>query len=319
MSSQKILGKFDGVSASDRVVCVGVFDGVHLGHQRIISEAITEASSIGAIPTVVTFHPHPDEVLRPGTGPALLTLPHRRTELLGSLGIEEVIAVEFDQEFSQLEPEAFCRVVLSSGLGAKAVYVGENFRFGRRGSGTADDLRIFGDTHGFSVHPVGLVVEGDEPVSSTRIRDLLQEGAVASAEALLSRPHRLEGRVVRGVGRGQSLDAPTANLQVADDLMIPAPGVYVTRTTIRGAAEWHRSVTSVGVNPTFEGDGDTRVETLVIGYEGDLYDSSLAVDFLEKLREQRKFTDARALAEQIREDVQNAVDIHDRKGGGLAS
>lgn len=319
MSSQKLLGEFGETSASDRVVCVGVFDGVHLGHQRIISEAVSEASAIGAIPTVVTFHPHPEEVLRPGNGPALLTLPHRRTELLGALGIEEVIAVEFDREFSQLRPEAFCRVVLSSGLGAKAVYVGENFRFGRHGSGTPDDLRVYGDTHGFSVHPVGLVVEGDEPVSSTRIRNLLQDGVVASAETLLSRPHRLEGVVVQGLGRGHSLEAPTANLQVAAGLMVPAAGVYVTRTTIGSAGEWYRSVTSVGVNPTFGGDGETHVETLIIGYEGDLYGSNLAVEFLERLREQRKFRDARALGEQIQEDIQKAVESHERRGGTVAS
>ncbi len=293
-----------------RVVCIGVFDGVHIGHQRIVRESVADALANGGRPTAVTFEPHPDEVLRPGSGPGLLTLPHRRSELLQELGVQEVVTVEFDPEFARLQPEAFCRAVLSSRLGARTVYVGKNFRFGRAGSGTTDDLSAFGLTHGFEVHSVGLVTEGGEPVSSTRIRNLLAEGKVAEAAVLLGRPHRLEGVVVRGAGRGRELGSPTANLLVPDNLVIPASGVYATLATVQATGERHEAVTSIGTNPTFAGAGATLVETLMMGYEGDLYESGLAVDFIARLRSQRVFADAEALAAQIRQDVKDALKVH---------
>jgi riboflavin kinase/FMN adenylyltransferase len=305
------LEEVESVPTAGRVVAIGVFDGVHLGHQSIIKEAVAAAEASRARPTVVTFYPHPEAVLRPGSEPHLLTSPGRRAELLWQLGIEEVLTVHFDRQFAQLLPEAFCSVVLSTRLGARAVVVGENFRFGRHGAGTADDLAAFGLTHGFSVYPVPLVSEAGDAISSTRIRNLLTVGEVAQAAELLGRPHRLEGLVVRGAGRGRSLQSPTANLEVSAGLALPGEGVYVTRVTVE-AKECHEAVTSVGTNPTFEKGEEIRVETLLLDYEGDLYGRSLAVDFLERIRGQQVFDDVEALRKQVGEDVLAAREAHDR-------
>jgi riboflavin kinase/FMN adenylyltransferase len=260
---------------------------------------------------VVTFYPHPETVLRPGAGPAALTLPGRKAELLVGLGVHEVITVAFDNQFAQLSPEAFCRVVLSARLDARTVLVGDNFHFGRHGVGTPDDLAVFGETHGFDVRPIPLVNDDGAPISSTRIRGLLSAGEVEQAAELLGRPHRLEGVVARGDGRGRALQAPTANLEVSKELALPASGVYVTHTTVDGRLEYD-SVTSIGTNPTFHSDEETKVETLILDYQGDLYGSSMAVDLLERIREQRVFTDGPALAEQIRKDVVSAREVHSR-------
>jgi riboflavin kinase/FMN adenylyltransferase len=305
------LDEVDSGPAGGRVVAIGVFDGVHLGHQSIIAEAVAAASESEARPTVVTFYPHPEAVLRPGSGPRSLTLPGRKAELLLALGIQEVVTVEFDQRFADLQPEEFCSIVLSERLGARAVLVGKNFHFGRHGIGTPHDLEVFGQSHGFRVHPVPLVENGGEPISSTRIRGLLGSGEVAEAAELLGRPHRLEGIVASGAGRGRSLGARTANLQVSEELALTRPGVYVTRTTVDGVRRYE-SVTSVGTNPTFESGQETRIETLLFDYEGDLYGSVMAVDFLERIRSQIVFSDASALAEQIREDIVAARDTHGR-------
>jgi riboflavin kinase/FMN adenylyltransferase len=305
------LDQVHSAPAEGRVVAIGVFDGVHLGHQSIIAEAVAAAEEVGARPTVVTFYPHPETVLRPGAGPASLTMPGRKAELVMGLGIEEVVTVVFDSQFSQLLPEAFCRVVLSTRLGARVVLVGENFRFGRHGVGTAGDLAAFGKTHGFAVHPIPLVSDRGVPISSTRIRGLVGAGEVEPAAELLGRPHRLEGIVVRGARRGRTLQAPTANLEVFKELALPASGVYVTRTVVEGRLE-HESVTSVGTNPTFENGDEIRVETLLLDYQGELYGAAIAVDFLARLRGQRLFAGAEALSEQIRKDATSAREVHSR-------
>jgi riboflavin kinase/FMN adenylyltransferase len=312
MGRETRLEEVESAPARGRVVAIGVFDGVHLGHQSIITAAEESARVSGARPTVVTFYPHPEAVLRPGSEPRSLTLPGRKAELLWQMGVEEVVTVDFDRQFAQLLPEAFCSVVLSARLGAKAVMVGENFRFGRHGAGTAADLAAFGQNHGFSVFPVALVKEAGEPISSTRIRSLLNAGKVALAAELLGRPHRLEGMVVKGAGRGRALHSPTANLEVSGELALPASGVYVTRATLEDG-DPHEAVTSIGTNPTFEKGHEVHVETLLLDYEGDLYQRSLRVDFLERLREQRVFASGEALAEQIRKDTQEAHELHDRR------
>jgi riboflavin kinase/FMN adenylyltransferase len=291
--------------AAGRVVAIGVFDGVHRGHQEILRRAVSAAEARRASPAVVTFYPHPDAVLRRGAAPPMLTPLQRKEELLQALGIEELIVVTFDRDFARLSPESFCRMVLSDHLGARAVFVGENFRFGQGGSGTVADLGEYGRSHGFDVVPVPLAREDGEVISSTRIRALLKEGRVVEAAGLLGRPHRIQGTVVSGFGRGRGLEAPTANLAPTADMALPRLGIYVTRSTVDGA-QTHRSVTSVGTNPTFESDGKVRIETLLLDYSGTLYGSSLAVDFLERLRGQKSFPDAQTLAAQIGRDVEEA-------------
>jgi riboflavin kinase/FMN adenylyltransferase len=305
----------DAAPAGGRAVAIGVFDGVHLGHQRIVGRAVAAASACGGCSTVVTFYPHPEVVLRPRSAPRALTSPVRKAELLGALGVEEVVTVKFDRQFAQLSPEAFCRVVLSDRLATRVVFVGENFHFGRDGSGTPADLAAYGSAHGFQVRSVPLVDDEGGPISSTRIRQLLKAGEVGRAAGLLGRPHRLDGPVESGAGRGRTLKAPTANLLVTRDTALPRLGVYATRSTV-DRERTYRSVTSVGTNPTFETSRRVRVETLLLDYQGDLYGAHLAVDFLARIRAQRAFLDAGALADQIGRDVATAQEIHRRVEAG---
>jgi riboflavin kinase/FMN adenylyltransferase len=295
--------------ARGRAVAIGVFDGVHRGHQRILSRAVDEAASTGALSTAVTFYPHPEAVLRPRSAPRMLTSTEQKARLMGSLGLDELMVVGFDRDFARLSPDAFCGAVLSTRLGARTVFVGENFRFGQGGAGTAADLVEYGGTHGFEVCPVALVEADGETISSTRIRELLSNGRVDEAAILLGRPHRIEGAVSSGAGRGRDLEAPTANLLVERELALPRLGVYVTRSTIDGG-EVYPSVTSVGTNPTFESDRKVRIETLLFDFSGDLYGRHLAVDFLARIRGQKTYESAASLAEQIKLDVQMARAVH---------
>lgn len=291
--------------AAGRVVAIGVFDGVHLGHQEILRRAVEAARTTSASAAAVTFYPHPDAVLHRRSAPPMLTPLARKQELLEALGLDELVVVPFNKEFALLTPEAFCRTVLSDHLGARAVFVGENFRFGQGGAGTPADLRLYGRSHGFKVVAVALARDQGEVISSTRIRELLKAGEVAEAARLLGRPHRIEGTVISGVGRGRGLDAPTANLTPTPEMALPRLGIYITRSTVDGS-DSYRSVTSVGTNPTFESDGKVRIETLLLDYSGALYGSRLEVDFLERIRGQRTFPDADSLAAQIRRDVEAA-------------
>lgn len=292
-------------AGAGRVVAIGVFDGVHRGHQEILSGAVEAARVTGATPEVVTFYPHPDAVLHRRSAPPMLTPLERKAELVEALGVEELVVVLFDTEFARLTPAEFCSAVLSDHLGARAVFVGENFHFGHRGAGTPADLRLYGQTHGFDVVAVSLAREEGEVISSTRIRELLREGSVTEAAGLLGRPHRIEGTVVSGVGRGKGLDAPTANIAPTLDMALPRLGIYITRSTVDGS-DTHPSVTSVGTNPTFESDGKIRIETLLLDFSGDLYGRRLAVDFLEPIRQQQAFPDAESLAARIKQDVETA-------------
>jgi riboflavin kinase / FMN adenylyltransferase len=301
--------------AAGRVVAIGVFDGVHRGHQEILLRAVEAARATGASAAAVTFYPHPDAVLHQRSAPAMLTPLPRKEELLEELGLDELVVVPFDRDFALLTPGSFCGAVLSDHLGARAVFVGENFRFGHGGVGTPDDLRQYGGSHGFEVVAVSLAKEGGEVISSTRIRECLKAGHVAEAARLLGRPHRIEGTVVSGAGRGRGLDAPTANLDPTPDMALPRQGIYITASTVN-ATESHRSVTSIGTNPTFNSDGKVRIETLLLDYSGTLYGAHLAVDFLERIRGQKGFPDAGTLAAQIRRDVETARTYFSRHAGG---
>jgi riboflavin kinase/FMN adenylyltransferase len=304
------LAEVERAAPEGRVIAIGVFDGVHLGHQRIVNGAVAEARSRAATAAVVTFFPHPEAVLRPHAAPRMLMTIDRKAQLLSDLGVDELVVVKFDRDFSRLSPESFCRAVLSDRLGARAVYVGENFRFGHGGAGVAADLVEYGKTHGFEVRPVPLLATSGEAISSTRIRELIRGGRVKEAATLLGRPHRLEGTVTSGAGRGgRLLEAPTANLTPGKDIALPGLAVYVTRSLVNGR-ESYPSVTSIGTNPTFESDHKVRIETLLLDYRGNLYGAHLAVDFLERIRPQRTFPDARSLAERIQADVEFARRAH---------
>jgi riboflavin kinase/FMN adenylyltransferase len=288
-----------------RAVAIGTFDGLHRGHQEIVKKAVQAAAVMGGVPAVLTFEPHPGSVLAPGRDPALLSTFEYKMDLLDEAGVDEVIALPFDAAFAALSPEEFCQSILSERLNARQVMVGENFRFGRGASGSAEDLIAYGRLSGFSVTAIGLVVVRGKPVSSTRIRKLVAEGRVEEAAELLGRPHVVEGYVESGAGRGRTLGTPTANLESVSGVVLPAPAVYITRTLLAAADVWP-SVTSIGTNPTFESDGRLRIETFLLDFAGNLYGRRIRVEFLEWVRPQYTYPDPALLQERIAEDVRVA-------------
>jgi riboflavin kinase/FMN adenylyltransferase len=288
------------------VVTIGVFDGVHRGHQRIIDHAVSVAGELGLASVVVTFDPHPSEVVRPGSHPAVLTEPGRKAELIEALGVDVLCVIPFTREFSRLPAETFIHDVLVEHLHARVVVVGENFRFGHRAAGDVALLERLGRTFGFTVQGAPLVssVPADTVVSSTYIRSCVDAGDVAAAAVALGRPHRLEGVVVRGDGRGQKLGFPTANLITTAHAAVPADGIYAARLVRRrgNGQQVLRAAVSIGTNPTFSGR-ERRVEAYVLDFDGDLYGERLALDFVGRLREMRSYDTVEGLVGQIERDV----------------
>src|SRR5262245_26266486 len=286
------------------VVTIGVFDGVHRGHQAIIGHTVKRAAQLGVSSVVVTFDPHPSEVVRPGSHPAVLTEAARKAELIEALGVDVLCVIPFTLDVSRLSAETFVHDVLVQNLHASAVVVGENFRFGHGAAGDVALLERLGRTFGFTVDPAPLV-ETSPPatiLSSTYIRACVDAGDVAAAALALGRPHRLEGVVVRGDARGRQLGFPTANLLTTRWAAVPADGVYAAWLVRRGR-EPVRAAVSIGTNPTFAGR-ERRVEAYVLDFDGDLYGERLALDFVCRLREQRRFDGIDPLVAQIRDDVE---------------
>ncbi|HET6657233.1 MAG TPA: riboflavin biosynthesis protein RibF [Gaiellaceae bacterium] len=265
-----------------RAVAIGTFDGVHRGHRA----AIEAANGAGLRSTVVTFDPHPRLVL--GYDVQLLTTLRRRLELIEEAGPDDVLVLEFTEELSRLEPEEFVAEILWP-IGTKAVVAANDFRFGRGRKGDVDLLRRLG----IEVVDVPLV----EGVSSSRIRELLAAGEMREAAALLGRPHELEGTVVSGDQRGGTLGFPTANLAVAQHLLVPAFGIYA------GAALDGRAAVSIGVNPHY-GGSERRIEAFLLDFDGDLYGRELRIELWERLRDERAFESEEELIRQIALDVE---------------
>ncbi|MEV0426416.1 bifunctional riboflavin kinase/FAD synthetase [Micromonospora sp. NPDC050495] len=284
------------------VVTIGVFDGVHKGHQATIGHAVARARELGVKSVVVTFDPHPAEVVRPGSHPAVLTEPARKAELIEALGADVLCVVPFTAEFSRLPAEAFVHDILVEHLHAALVVVGDNFRFGHRAAGDVALLERLGRTFGFGVEGAPLVAEAGTVFSSTYIRSCVDAGDVAAAAAALGRPHRVEGVVVRGDQRGRELGYPTANLLTHRYAAVPADGVYAARLVRRGGEPLAAAV-SIGTNPTFSGR-ERRVEAYALDFTGDLYGERLALDFVAHLREQRTYDAIEPLVAQIAEDVE---------------
>jgi riboflavin kinase / FMN adenylyltransferase len=282
------------------VVTIGVFDGVHRGHQATIGHAVKRARDAGLQSVVVTFDPHPSEVVRPGTHPAVLTEPRRKAELIADLGVDALCVVPFTLEFSRLSPEAFVHDVLVEHLHAAAVVVGANFRFGHKAAGDGALLRELGRRWGFAVEDSPLVSMDDTVFSSTYIRACVAAGDVAAAAQALGRPHRVEGVVVRGDQRGRQLGFPTANFLTSTYTAVPADGVYAG-WVIRGG-ERLPAAASVGTNPTFSGE-DRRVEAHILDFDGDLYGERLGLDLVANLRGQVRYDGVEPLIAQIKEDV----------------
>ena len=278
-----------------RRVAVGEFDGVHLGHRAVIADA----------DTVLTFDPHPRAVIAPDAAPKLLTPLPVKTDIIAGLGVEELVVIPFDGEFSAQSPQAFIDDVLVAALGAAEVRVGENFRFGHRATGDAELLRRQDAFH----TTVAQLVEVDgEIVSSTHIRGLVVAGEMEKATEFLGLPFHLRGIVQHGDKRGRTLGYPTANLVPDNALCYPGNGIYACRAALEqdGAWRWWPAAVSIGVRPTFVTGRGVLIEAYLIGFDGDCYDQELRLEFLERIRGEKRFDSVDALVKQMHADVEYA-------------
>ena len=303
----KVLRGFADIDlgSAGTVVSIGNFDGVHIGHQAVINSAVRAARGRDLMSVVCTFDPHTRVFLRPDAPPRLLETLQQRLDAIETLGVDVAVVIPFGKVIAELSREEFAGGFLRGALGAVELHVSEAFTFGAGGQGDVEYLQGVASEHQFTVRVVASVMSEGRPVSSTRIRDAVAEGRVADATELLGRPFSLVGKVVSGAGRGRDLGAPTANLAV-ENTFIPGRGVYVTEARVAGVA--HPAITNVGVRPTFEDDGALIVETHLLDQRMSLYGEPMELAFREKLRDERRFESADALAAQIAEDVREAAD-----------
>jgi riboflavin kinase/FMN adenylyltransferase len=300
------------------VVTTGTFDGVHLGHRAIVAYLVERARAVGGVPTVVTFSPHPREVITGERVPLLTTLDERAA-LLEGLGVERFVVLPFSRALSQLDADAYVEDVLLARVGMREIVVGYDHRFGRGRAGSRETLERIGATRGFTVDVIpeqiygaGEGVAGDGPsrgvtISSSTVRRLLlDDGDARGATGLLGRPYRISGPVVKGDQRGRTIGFPTANVQPSDPAkLVPKTGVYAVRVGLRDGRAVD-GMMNVGVRPTFETDGQRTVEVHLFDFAGDLYGQTLAVDVVARLRDERRFAGVEALVAQLREDAGHA-------------
>lgn len=297
--------------ATPTLLTLGVFDGLHLGHQQIIRTVVERAVQTGTVPTAITFDPHPRAVLHPESAPPLLQTLDQRLSYLEFLGIEQTIVINFSRGFASQSAEEFIRDTIHDRLRAREIYLGQGFAFGKGRSGNIELLRRMSDELGFHADEVDEVRLRGQRISSSRIREELLAGRVNLARRMLGRPYGVEGIVVRGDQRGRTIGFPTANLQ-AHNRVIPQYGVYATATLIDG--HWRKSVTNIGVRPTFGGESEPSVETYVLDFDSDLYGTALRVRFLHRIRDERKFNGIDELTAQIACDVRRARNYFTRPG-----
>ena len=294
------------------VVTVGNFDGVHLGHRALVARTVAEARGAKGTAVVLTFDPHPARVLRPGRAPRELSTLPQKEELLAGLGIDALVVVPFTTELAARSADAFVADVLVAALGVRVVVVGESFRFGHRQSGDVRRLEALGGDLGFGVRAMAPLLLDGQPISSSRVRDALGAGDVATARALLGRSYFVDARVVRGDGRGKALGVPTANLEPENEV-IPGQGVYAGHCWLPDGEE-RPAVVNVGSRPTF-GRGGITVEAHLLDFAGDLYGSRVRLSFEVRLRGEQRFADEEALVAQILRDIARARPLVSRAGG----
>ncbi|MBK9164452.1 MAG: bifunctional riboflavin kinase/FAD synthetase [Acidobacteria bacterium] len=293
------------------VLTLGVFDGLHLGHQRIMETVAERAVAVDAVPTAITFDPHPRAVLHPESAPPLLQTLDQRLANLEVLGIEQAIVVQFDEAFARQPAEDFITEIINDRLQAREVHLGQDFAFGRGRGGNIELLKKMGGELGFIAEEVPEVRLRGQRISSSKIRHLLNEGRVNLARRMLGRPYGVEGVIERGAQRGRTIGFPTANLK-PHNRVIPKFGVYATATLVDGT--WRRSITNIGVRPTFENDVEPSIESFIFDFEGDLYGDVLRVRFLHRIRDERKFNGIDELRAQIERDTDRARNYFSRPG-----
>jgi len=294
----------DGVFLECAWLTIGSFDGVHLGHQAIVRELVAGAKQESASSALLTFHPHPAVVLNKRKAANYLTSPEERANLVGELGVDVVVTHPFNKDVASMSARQFIEY-LKAHLGFTRMVVGVNFGLGRDREGDIPTLRRLGEELGYSIKTIDPVLNGDEIVSSSRIRARLVEGDVQSSGRLLGRPFRMSGVIVHGDARGKTIGVPTANLDVWPERAFPKSGVYACRA-FSDSTYWN-AVTNVGVRPTFETHVTTpQVEAHLLDFEGDLYGRYVALDFIQYLREEHKFPNVNALIDQIHQDITQA-------------
>ena len=290
-------------------VAIGVFDGVHVGHQALLRETVRAAHELGATPAVLTFHPHPACVVAPERAPRLLYSLDERQQLLEDYGIEHILVVPFTLDLSRATPEQFSKDLLQTRLDARAVIVGEGFRFAHKQAGDVSMLKHLGQQANFQVYPVPPVSLRGIVVSSSEIRKRIETGEVATAARLLGRPYSLSGKVVSGHGIGSKQTVPTLNLATQAEVL-PELGVYITRTCEIDSNRHWESITNIGVRPTFGEDDPVSIETFLLSKFDGATPSRIRVDFLRRVREERKFASPEELKAQIFRDVKRAQAFH---------
>lgn len=293
-------------SVQQPVVTIGNFDGQHVGHQALLKATLDVAHTINGKPVVLTFDPHPIQVLRPEVTLQFLSTFEEKLVWFERNGVEAVVVLTFSREFAGLTPEQFAQDILQKGLRARAVVVGQHFVFGARRSGNIDDLMRLGTTAGFQVHTVPPVRIGGDIASSTRIRETLQRGEIEKANQLLGRPYMLNGRVVEGAHRGEELGCPTANLRLPSSRAIPADGIYAT--ILQWNHQFFHTVSYIGTRPTF-GPGERILEVHVLDHSLPLYGEEIEVYFLQWIRGDATFESSQDLAKQMEDDVKQARTI----------
>jgi len=296
------------------VLTLGVFDGLHLGHQRIMQTVVERAGAPGAggaVATAITFDPHPRAVLHPESAPPLLQTLDQRLANLEMLGIEQTIVIKFDKDFAAQPAEDFLHEIIHDRLHAKEVYLGKGFAFGKNRGGNIELLRKMSTELGFVADEVPEVQLRGQRISSSKIRELLADGRVNLTRRMLGRPYGVEGVIIRGNRRGHTIGFPTANLK-PHNRVIPKFGVYATVTLVEGS--WRKSITNIGVRPTFENDADPSIESYLFDFDGDLYGDVLRVRFLHRIRDERKFNGIDELKAQIERDSAHALNYFRHKG-----
>jgi len=293
------------------VLTLGVFDGLHLGHQRIMKTVVERGKETKAVPTVITFDPHPRAVLYPENTPPLLQTLDQRLAALEFFGIEQTIVIPFTKSFAAQDAEIFLKEIVYDRLQAREVYLGKGFAFGKNRGGNVELLRTMSAELGFFADEVEEVCLHGKRISSSRVRQTLFDGKTNLARRMLNRPYGVEGVIVRGDRRGHTIGFPTANLK-PKNRVIPRFGVYATATLIDGV--WRRSITNIGVRPTFEKDSEPSIETYIFDFDGDLYGDVLRVRFLHRIRDERKFNGIEELKAQIEKDSKRALNYFKRLG-----
>jgi riboflavin kinase / FMN adenylyltransferase len=296
------------------IVTIGNFDGVHLGHRRILEAVVARAKESGRPSLAVTFEPHPLAVLRPDHAPRRIQTLRQKEEAIEALGIDSLLVIPFTRDFSLTEPEAFVRDFLGERLAASELVLGHHFAFGRGKRGDLALLKRLGPECGFDAWGVEEVIEEGEPVSSTRIRDAISTGRLAQANAMLGREYFLDGIVSRGERVGRKIGYPTINLAPENELH-PADGVYVTRIEISSFGRRFDCVTNIGRRPTVYQDFATTIETYVLDFSSDVYGERVRLFFHERLREERTFPSMMALTEQIGRDIESARAYFAKRSG----